>query len=58
MKEIEYVEGKQAIENFENGMKTLFNVPKDRVVRAEKKQKKKRASRSQSQRKPKTSDKS
>lgn len=40
----EYAEGKQAQENFEQGMKALFNVPKGAVVKAEKKQAKKRAS--------------
>jgi hypothetical protein len=53
----EYIEGKEAAENFEEGMKALFNVPKDAVVQAEKKAKKKRASRAQSVRKPKPSDK-
>jgi hypothetical protein len=53
----EYTEGKAAIENFEEGMKALFNVPKDAVVKAEKKAKKRRASRSSSLRKPRRSDK-
>ena len=53
----EYVEGKRAQENFEEGMKALFNVPKDAVVKAEKKAKKKRILRSASLRKPKPSDK-
>ena len=57
MKECEYVEGKKATENFEEGMKALFSVPKDEVVKAEKKAKKKRASRSASLRKPRTFDK-
>jgi hypothetical protein len=35
MKQPEYLEGTQATENFEEGMKALFNVPKDAVVRAE-----------------------
>jgi hypothetical protein len=56
MKEPEYIEGKQAVENFEEGMKALFKVPKDAVVKAEAKAKKKRA-RSPSLRKPKVSDK-
>jgi hypothetical protein len=56
MKEPEYVEGSKATENFEEGMKALFNVPKDAVVKAEKKAKKKRASRSASLRKPLPSD--
>lgn len=54
MKELEYTEGKQALENFEEGMKALFKVSKDEVVKAEKKAKKKRAV--SSQRKPKASD--
>lgn len=54
----EYEEGKQAQANFENGMKALFNVPKDAVVRAEKKHKgKKRSSRVPTVRKPKRYDK-
>jgi hypothetical protein len=57
MKEPEYTEGPQATENFEKGMKALFNVPKDAVVKAEKKRKKKRSSRAQSVRKPRLSDK-
>jgi len=57
-REPEYIEGPKAIENFEEGMKALFNVPKEKVVRAEKKQRKKRASsRDESQRKPRLSDK-
>jgi hypothetical protein len=57
MKQPEYKEGPEAQENFEEGMKALFSVPKDAVVRAEKKAKKKRASRAQSVRKPKAADK-
>jgi hypothetical protein len=57
MKQSEYLEGPKATENFEEGMKALFNVPKDAVVKAEKKAKKKRASRAQSVRKPRPSDK-
>ena len=57
MKQPEYTEGMRAQENFEEGMKSLFNVPKDEVVKAEKKAKKKRASRPSSLRKPKLSDK-
>jgi hypothetical protein len=53
---IEYIEGQKATENFEEGMKALFKVPKDAVVKAEKKAKK-RSSRVQSARKPKVSDK-
>jgi len=51
----EYTEGPQATENFEEGMKALFNVPKGAVVKAEKKAKKKRG-RSACLRKPKPSD--
>jgi hypothetical protein len=56
MKELEYTEGPEALENFEEGMKALFKVPKDAVVRAEKR-KKQKASRAQSVRKPRVSDK-
>jgi len=56
MREAKYIEGQQATRNFEEGMKALFNVPKDAVVRAENKAKKKRASRALSLRKPKHSD--
>jgi hypothetical protein len=38
MKQPEYIEGAEATRNFEEGMTTLFKVPKDAVVRAEKKQ--------------------
>ena len=37
MKHPEYIEGEQAQENFEEATKAPFNVPKDAVVRAEKK---------------------
>jgi hypothetical protein len=57
MKEPEYIEGPKAQENFEEGMKTLFNVPKDAVVKAEKRKKKRKTSRAQSVRKPRVSDK-
>jgi len=58
MKEPEYIEGRQATDNFEEGMKTLFKVPKEKVVQAEQKaKKKKQASRSASLRKPRLSDK-
>lgn len=52
----EYLEGRKAVENFEEGMKALFKVPKDAVVKAEQKAKRKRAARALSQRKPKLSD--
>ena len=57
MKNSEYIEGSKATTNFEEGMKALFNVPKDAVVKAEKRRKKKKASRAQSVRKPRLSDK-
>ena len=59
-KEPEYTEGPKAQENFEEGMEALFNVPKDAVVRAEKKAKGKKrqaSSRGQSIRKPRRFDK-
>jgi hypothetical protein len=37
MKQPEYTEGPEARENFERGMIALFKVPKDAVVKAEKK---------------------
>ncbi|HEV2323157.1 MAG TPA: hypothetical protein VGS10_04300 [Terracidiphilus sp.] len=43
MKQIEYIEGPTAKQNFEKGMRALFKVSKGEVVRAEKKQAKKRA---------------
>jgi hypothetical protein len=57
MKPPEYTEGPKARENFEEGMKALFNVPKDEVVKAEKKRKRKKASRASALRKPRLSDK-
>jgi hypothetical protein len=51
----EYSEGPKAQENFEEGMKALFKIPKDEVVKAEKK--KLRASRASRLRKQKLSDK-
>lgn len=53
MKQPEYVEGKQATENFEEGMKALFKVPKGSVVMPLKK----RVKPSPSQRKSKNADK-
>jgi hypothetical protein len=50
----EYLEGPKAQENFEEGMKLLFKVPKDSVVKAEKK--KQKASRAARLRKSKASD--
>ncbi len=37
MKQHEYTEGKQAQENFEEGMKAIFKVPKEKVVKVGKK---------------------
>jgi hypothetical protein len=54
MKQPEYIEGPQATRNFEEGMKALFKVPKDAVVKAEKK--KRKAARASQLRKPKLSD--
>jgi hypothetical protein len=47
-KEYEYHEGKKAQEDFEEGMKALFQVPKD-AVKSKKKARKKRAKSDQSQ---------
>lgn len=47
MKKPEYNEGPQALENFEQGMKSLFQVPKNPVP-AKKKARKKRAKNAQS----------
>jgi hypothetical protein len=55
MKTPEYIEGPEARENFEQGMKSLFKVSKAAVVKAEKK--KAKASQASRARKPKTSDK-
>jgi len=49
MKEYEYHEGKQAQEDFEKGMKELFQVPKD-AVKGKKKPAKKRAKKTTSER--------
>ena len=51
---IEYREGQKAQENFEEGMKALFKVPKAEVVKREKQAKRQRAA---SVRKTKRSDK-
>lgn len=45
----EYIEGKKALENFESGMKSLFQVPKDSVP-SKKKPAKKRAKKATSER--------
>jgi len=39
----EYTEGPKAQENFERGMKALFQIPKKAVTKQEKKNRKKRA---------------
>ncbi len=57
MKQPEYIEGPTATQNFEEGMKALFKVSKDEVVKAEKKRMGKASSRAQSVRKPRLSDK-
>jgi hypothetical protein len=57
MKQLEYAEGRKAQENFEEGMKALFKVSKDEVVKAEKKRKRKKAYRASDLRKPRSSDK-
>lgn len=57
MKEPKYAEGNEATRNFEEGMKALFKVPKDAVVKAEQKAKRKRAARKPSPREPVVSDK-
>jgi len=53
MKQSVYIEGQQATENFEEGMKALFKVPKDSVA----KPLKKREKLAPSERKPKNADK-
>jgi hypothetical protein len=53
MKQFEYIEGRKATENFEEGMKALFKVPKGGIA----KPKKKRTPRVTSVRKMKRSDK-
>jgi hypothetical protein len=58
MKQPQYREGPEAQRNFEEGMKSLFSVPKYTVVKAEKKKgKRKTSSRVQSVRKQRLSDK-
>jgi len=54
MKQPAYMEGQQATENFEEGMKALFKVPKTSTVKAEKKR---AVSRPSQTKKPKPSDK-
>ena len=51
MKHFRYVEGQHATENFEEGMKALFKVPKTKIAKAGK-----NASRPQQSRKPKRAD--
>jgi hypothetical protein len=38
MKQIEYHEGQQALENFKRGMEALFKVPKNAVLKRKNKQ--------------------
>jgi hypothetical protein len=59
MKTPEYRERPEALENFKEGMKALFKVPNESVVKAEKKKKRKgkASSRAQSVRKQRTFDK-
>jgi hypothetical protein len=52
MKEPEYIEGPEALENFKRGMKALFKVPKSAVLTG-----KKQARRPATSRKSKRSDK-
>ena len=54
MHKVDYEEGKRALANFEEGMEALFKVPKDAVVKVEKK--KQKVSRASRLRKPKLSD--
>ncbi|HSZ63857.1 MAG TPA: hypothetical protein VK828_18800 [Terriglobales bacterium] len=53
MKTPEYIEGRQATENFEEGMKALFKVPKDSTAKLPKK----RMKAVPSEQKPKMRDK-
>ena len=57
MRRCDYEEGLHARQNFEEGMKALFKVPKDSVVKAEQKAKRKRDARASGQRKPRIRDK-
>jgi hypothetical protein len=52
MKEPEYTEGPEALENFEQGMKALFKVPKPETKKGKQKDRP-----NASPRKPKSSDK-
>lgn len=40
MRNADYEEGARALGNFEEGMKAIFKVPKEKVVKAQKKRKK------------------
>jgi hypothetical protein len=58
MKEPEYTEGPEDLENFKAEMKVPFKVPEEAVVRAEKKKgKKQTSSRAESVREPEPFDK-
>lgn len=57
MKQAEYLEGRKATENFEQGMTALFKVSKAEVAKAEKRKKRNSSSRAQSVRKPRLADK-
>lgn len=57
MKQPKYIQGSDAQRNFEEGMKALFKVSKDAVVKAEKAKNRKKDSRASSLRKPRVSDK-
>jgi len=51
MRRVEYIEGDRARENFEEGMKALFKVPKKKVAKDAKKQESQRP-----EQKPKRAD--
>lgn len=52
MRNPQYLEGEKAAENFEEGMKTLFKVPKTKVAKAAKK----RTSQPSQKKQPKRAD--
>jgi hypothetical protein len=55
MKQREYIEGPEALENFERGMRSVFQVPKAAIVDPKKKNAKQPVK--AASRKPKASDK-